>query len=63
MRSWDRFLVPQPLARVVVAYAEPTWVDVASARDAAAETQRFAALQHVAVARAYEAAGRPPPSA
>jgi lysophospholipid acyltransferase (LPLAT)-like uncharacterized protein len=63
MRSWDRFLVPQPLARVVVAYAEPTWVDAASARDAAAETQRFAALQHVAVARAYEAAGRPPPSA
>ena len=62
MRSWDRFMVPQPFARVVVAYGEPTWVRAEGARDAAAETERFAALQHEAVARAYAAAGHRAPA-
>ena len=62
MRSWDRFMVPQPFARVIVAYGEPTWVHAERARDAAAETERFAALQHEAVTRAYAAAGRPAPT-
>ena len=63
LRSWDRFMVPQPFARVVVAYGEPTWVTATSARDAAAEVARFATLQQQAVARAYEAAGESPPAA
>ena len=61
LRSWDRFMVPKPFARVVVAYAEPTWVEGDGAREAAAQVERFAALQREAVARAYAAAGRPAP--
>jgi hypothetical protein len=61
LRSWDRFMVPKPFARVVVAYAEPTWVEGDGAREAAAQVERFAALQRAAVARAYAAAGEPAP--
>ena len=44
LRSWDRFLIPKPFARVTVAYGNPTWVEAASSRDAAAEAGRFQAL-------------------
>ena len=59
--TWSRLWLPLPFARVVVAYAEPTWVEGEGAREAAAQVERFAALQREAVARAYAAAGRPAP--
>lgn len=44
LRSWDRFLVPKPFARVTCAYGPPTKVLAASARDASAEAERFGRL-------------------
>ncbi|MGI8844370.1 MAG: lysophospholipid acyltransferase family protein [Gemmatimonadaceae bacterium] len=41
LRSWDRFVIPKPFARVTVAYAEPQTVVADSARDAAAQAPRF----------------------
>lgn len=41
LRSWDRFLIPMPFARITVAYGEPTRVAGASAREAAREAERF----------------------
>jgi len=38
LRSWDRFMIPKPFARVTVAYATPFVVDAATARDAGAES-------------------------
>lgn len=52
LRSWDRFMIPKPFARVTVAYAEPARVEAASARDAVEEVPRFQALIATAVERA-----------
>lgn len=41
LRSWDRFMIPGPFARVTVAYAPAVAVTAASARDAVAEAPRF----------------------
>lgn len=41
LRSWDRFMIPKPFARVTVAYGEPAIVQAASARDAAAQSPDF----------------------
>lgn len=54
LRSWDRFLVPQPFARVTVAYAPPAYVEGATPREAAAETARFEALHDVASRLAHD---------
>lgn len=35
LRSWDRFMIPKPFARIAVAYGEPLMVDVATPREAA----------------------------
>ena len=56
LRSWDRFLIPKPFARVTVAYGPPTRVLADTARDAGAEAPRFEALLDDAVARATAAA-------
>jgi lysophospholipid acyltransferase (LPLAT)-like uncharacterized protein len=37
LRSWDRFLVPKPFARVIVVYGEPITVRAETPRDAGAE--------------------------
>jgi lysophospholipid acyltransferase (LPLAT)-like uncharacterized protein len=42
-RSWDRFRLPKPFARITIAYSEPSYVD-ASAPDVSTELERFAAL-------------------
>ena len=55
LRSWDRFLVPKPFARITVAYGPPTRVLAASARDAGAEAERFERLINEAGARAAAA--------
>lgn len=44
LKSWDRFLVPKPFARVDVSYGVPTPVDVATPREAAEEAPRLQSL-------------------
>ncbi|HEU4631157.1 MAG TPA: lysophospholipid acyltransferase family protein [Gemmatimonadaceae bacterium] len=57
LRSWDRFVIPKPFARVTIAYGPPTRVAAETMRDAAEETARFAALQEEAGRVAARAAG------
>lgn len=40
LRSWDRFVIPQPFARVIVTYGAPLRFDSDSAREAAAAVER-----------------------
>ncbi|MFL5581320.1 MAG: lysophospholipid acyltransferase family protein [Gemmatimonadaceae bacterium] len=54
LRSWDRFLIPKPFARVSIAYGEPARVEAASAREAPSEAARFEGL----LAAAGDAADR-----
>jgi lysophospholipid acyltransferase (LPLAT)-like uncharacterized protein len=49
LRSWDRFMIPKPFARVTVAYATPTKVLAATPRAAAEEGPRFQRLMSEAV--------------
>ena len=44
LRSWDRFMIPKPFARVTVAYATPTKVSATTSRAAADEGARFERL-------------------
>jgi len=48
LRSWDRFIIPKPFARITVAYGTPTTVDAPSARAAAGEAPRVEALMNAA---------------
>lgn len=41
LRSWDRFLIPKPFARVVISYGPMSAVSAADVRDAAREAERF----------------------
>ena len=56
LKSWDRFLVPKPFARVTVAYGPPTRVAASTAREAGDEAARFVALLADAEALARGAA-------
>ncbi len=51
-KSWDRFMIPKPFARIRVAYGGPAVVAGESPRDAAAEVPRFQALLEEALERA-----------
>ena len=44
LRSWDRFMIPKPFARVTVAYTTPTKVSATTSRAAADEGARFERL-------------------
>jgi len=44
LRSWDRFTIPKPFARVLVVYGPPTFVEAESARAAAERAGEFQAL-------------------
>jgi len=44
LRSWDRFVIPKPFARVVVRYSAPTRVDATTPRGAEQERPRFEEL-------------------
>jgi len=46
LKSWDRFVIPKPFARVTVAYGAPTTVDAPSARAAADDAPRVEALMN-----------------
>lgn len=57
MKSWDRFMVPKPFAKVVISYGPPTSVEAVDAREASAQADDFARLMHEATARAERALG------
>ena len=44
LKSWDRFMIPKPFARVTMAYGDPIKVGAASPRAAADEGPRFERL-------------------
>jgi lysophospholipid acyltransferase (LPLAT)-like uncharacterized protein len=44
LRSWDRFIIPKPFARITFYVSEPIFVNAASPRAAAEEAPRFQAL-------------------
>src|SRR5262249_24411009 len=44
LRTWDRFLIPKPFARVTFSYLDPVHPGGADARAAAQETGRFESL-------------------
>lgn len=44
LKSWDRFTIPKPFARIVVVYGEPAYVAGSTPREATAEVERFEAL-------------------
>jgi hypothetical protein len=52
LRSWDRFMIPKPFARVTIAYGQPSKVGGDNARAAADEAPRFEKLMSEAVERA-----------
>lgn len=49
LRSWDRFVIPKPFARITIAYATPTKVLATTSRAAAEEGPRFERLLNEAV--------------
>jgi lysophospholipid acyltransferase (LPLAT)-like uncharacterized protein len=52
LRSWDRFMIPKPFARVTVAYGNPTKVNAETSRAAAQEGARFEQIMGEAEAAA-----------
>jgi lysophospholipid acyltransferase (LPLAT)-like uncharacterized protein len=52
LNSWDRQIIPKPFARITVAYEEPLLAAGATAREAAAEGERFEAAMRAAHQRA-----------
>jgi lysophospholipid acyltransferase (LPLAT)-like uncharacterized protein len=57
LKSWDRFLIPRPFARISIAYSDATRIDAADAREAALGADRVGAMMQEAERRAREAAG------
>jgi lysophospholipid acyltransferase (LPLAT)-like uncharacterized protein len=49
LRSWDKFMIPKPFARVTVAYGAPAKVIATTSRAAAEEGSRFERLLNEAV--------------
>jgi lysophospholipid acyltransferase (LPLAT)-like uncharacterized protein len=41
LKSWDRFMIPRPFARVTVAYGEPRIIRASTAREAAARAPQI----------------------
>ncbi|HET7552929.1 MAG TPA: lysophospholipid acyltransferase family protein [Gemmatimonadaceae bacterium] len=44
LKSWDRFVIPRPFARIRIAYGDPVYLDVPSPREAAEQVERFGDL-------------------
>lgn len=55
LKSWDRFMIPVPFASVTIAYGDPIYVDAATARDAARESEMIRAGLALAATRAAQA--------
>jgi lysophospholipid acyltransferase (LPLAT)-like uncharacterized protein len=49
LRSWDRFMIPKPFARITVAYGQPAKVLAKTSRAAPQESARFEELLNKAV--------------
>jgi lysophospholipid acyltransferase (LPLAT)-like uncharacterized protein len=56
LRSWDRFLIPKPFSRVTIAYGDPIRPRGETAREAAADAERFAQLMTDVERRAADSA-------
>ena len=41
LRSWDRFIIPKPFARLTIAYGDPVMVNGTTPREASEEAARF----------------------
>ncbi|MEO5904794.1 MAG: lysophospholipid acyltransferase family protein [Gemmatimonadaceae bacterium] len=41
LSSWDGFVIPKPFAKITIAYGQPTVVDAANTRDAAAHAPKL----------------------
>lgn len=52
LKSWDRFMIPKPFARVTVAYGDPAKVLAATPRAAAEEAPRFEAIMSDTIGKA-----------
>jgi len=52
LKSWDRFMIPKPFARITVAYGQPTKVLAPTPRAAAEEGPRFEALMSETIGKA-----------
>lgn len=52
LKSWDRFEIPKPFAKITVVYSDAVAVEAATPREAAAQTERFAAMMNELGARA-----------
>jgi len=60
LRSWDKFLIPKPFARVTVAYDPPIRVAADTPRDATQESQSVhAGIEHARQAAEAEQGHRP----
>jgi lysophospholipid acyltransferase (LPLAT)-like uncharacterized protein len=57
LKSWDRFLIPRPFARVSIAYSDAARIDASHSRDAALQADRVAVMMQEAERRAREAFG------
>ena len=57
LKSWDRFLIPRPFARVSIAYSDSALIDAGDAREAALEADRVGGMMQEAERRAREAFG------
>jgi lysophospholipid acyltransferase (LPLAT)-like uncharacterized protein len=53
LRSWDRFMIPKPFARITIAYGDPVPVTSPSPREAAARGEEFAARMGETAAAAH----------
>jgi lysophospholipid acyltransferase (LPLAT)-like uncharacterized protein len=54
LKSWDRFMIPKPFARITVAYGPAIEIAAADAREAAGEAERVRQAMLAAEQRAHE---------
>jgi lysophospholipid acyltransferase (LPLAT)-like uncharacterized protein len=52
LKSWDRFMIPKPFARITVAYGDPAKVLAKTPRAASEEGPRFEALMSDTIGKA-----------
>lgn len=57
LKSWDRFLIPRPFARISIAYSDSALIEAGDSREAAREADRVGAIMEEAERRAREAFG------
>ncbi|HEY6829190.1 MAG TPA: lysophospholipid acyltransferase family protein [Gemmatimonadaceae bacterium] len=57
LKSWDKFLIPRPFARVSISYSDSLLIEGSDAREAALAADRVGELMQTAERRAREAFG------